>query len=1171
MSSLIYVKNEQQLQFIRQNMSHLLTPQSLCLTADPLVWHELASDTKAVLWAGDFVDGNDWKLIEEQALYLRDNWCRDIGGMLFYEGINLAELIRLEHTCFFRQVVRSQTILERILQEYVVRHVIVIGQCDKPCWAGDRANNKSGVFEGVLLWEAYKRGLGIERISFEVAPSEPESPKAANPTEVGERVFGFDCWKNENSSKLIAVGSPLHLIIMHPFVRAWNNQTGCEGLLLNLSRSIEQSNKRAGFQLPQNTRFVSVADFSIYNQSVEYVQTQRRILEAFDRWKKSREQIQDKHILKNPHLNFHWTFIWNSLVQLPAAVQKAFEALRIMDPDVVLTDEMASSSMRVFTEAAKKKGILTVDCPHGYVGDIEEFQPHGDLYLAWGRETVRQLAQRFKIDSAPIVVTGSPINEKVIKSKSHTEKRQLYEKMGLSPNKKTVCVVTRSIFANVWPVNIKEFFARCNEIASLALNQDIQIIIKVSPRVDHVRLYKRLFGAYENIYVCTEYSLDELLPVIDIGIMFFYVGTASLLFLHRDIPTIFVRSKNTVTFTDSAWQVFEDNEPLSKLCQRFLYDAEARRQRLILQKQFAGQHLHIDDGDAAQRAALTIKDALKGSRKPTKRSWQSQDILPQPPQTKPGQIGCLAIFAPHFGAVSETFITRQIDNLAPNRTVVVTSQICEGVSSTVPCLVTPHSGGVTVYHSEVEKQVVRFLAEHKVTHILCEYGCHGQSIVELNRRRLHLPIFVHFLGYDASKLLRNPEMLRYYRWMGEHVIGVIALSKKMANRLAVVGIPVEKIQVIQHGVEIPSRIHALPERQPCRFISVIRFVPKKAPLLLLQAFKKTCERIGDCTLDIIGDGPLRENVQQFINSYGLSNAVTLHGFQPHEYVMAQMRDSCVYVQHSITVPETGDAEGLPHIILEASVAGLPVVSTLHEGIPDEVEHGVTGFLVEEGDVDAMADYMTKLARDPQMRKTMGIAAHKKITAEFNLPLWMQRLRAFLTSSDTYKQHSAGGYHDQFKELSRKLAERGWDRKFALYRKFFEHVDYLQQVAAPAISVVVISWRLHPDTIKSFESLIRQRNEHFELIFVDNGAPPGEFDRLKSYIDTYIRLNQNTGAYLARNFGAVFATGRILLFLDDDGIPAADILRSYREAFDEYEAVAVRGSIWPKDRNAQPYT
>ena len=1583
MSSLIYVKNEQQLQFIRRNMSHLLTPQSLCLTADPFVWHELASEVKAVLWAGDFVGGNDWKLIEEQALYLRDGWYRPIEQSLVYEGINLAELIRLEHTHFFRQAVRARIILEQVFNTYAVSNVILVGRSETPCRDRHRDNDKNGVFEGVLLWEAYKRGITVEQIPFETPSPESKSPKPENMSGVGERIFAFDCWENEDSSKLIAVGSPFHLIILHPFVQAWNNQAGCEGLLLNLGNSIEQRNGRAGFRLPEDTRFASLADVSTYNQSTEYVQTQRRLLDVFNQWEKSRSRLDSTDILKNPYLNFHWASIWNSFARLPLIVQKASEAIRIMNPDVVLTDEMASANIRVFTEVAKKRGILTIDCPHGYVGGIEEFEPHGDLYLAWGEVSRRQISEHYKTNKTPIVVTGSPINEKVIKSKSHADRQQIYDKTGLSPDKKTVCVITRCIFATVWPVKIKDFFSRCDEIISLASRQDIQIIIKVSPRADHIELYKQIFGSHNNIYVCTEYTLDELLPIVDVGIMLFYVGTASLLFLHKNIPTIFILNRNIVSSTDVTWRVFDDTRPLSELCDEFLHDSKIRQQRFILQKQFVQGHLHIDDGDAARRTACTIKDVLETTRKRIKPIKRPKEISTQPPQAEPGQIGCLAIFTPQLGAVSETFITRQIDSLAPNRTVLVTAKVFEGAKISQPHLIIPPSAGVTVYHSQIEEQVVRFLTEHKVTHILCEYGCHSQSIVELNRRRLHLPIFVHFLGYDASKLLRNPEMVMYYKWMGSHVTGVIALCKSMADRLVAVGISPDKIQVIPHGVEIPSAVEAQPDKQPCRFISVIRMVPKKGPLLLLQAFKKVQDRIPDCTLDIIGDGPLRQNVQEFIDSNRLTGAVILHGFQPHEYTMDSMQNSCVYVQHSITEPDTGNAEGLPHIILEAAAMGLPVVSTLHEGIPDEVDHGVTGFLVDEGDVDGMADYMIKLARNPQMRKTMGIAGHKKIADQFNLLLWMQRLRGFLKSSTDNNVHVTGGevrsqkpkvsiimscynceqflaealdsilaqtmtqwelfclddastdgtagiiaeysakdariksfyfeanggpyvrrnfaitransdfimihdaddimvpdkiqrlynqiicdpslgivgsgylnfidkfteaehtekyefptehsdildallssrhaichaaciirkklfdavglydenrwgadafwlakvgeyvrltggfilknipeflmlrrihtdsqshrvglsdprserklykqyyrrtlektvhklrgasraevsnaltnctcsdflkrysddikklkaqptdfsvvanlldtagrmflkrqyvscvaainnaetmHHDlpktfrncdllramcyvaldmkpgslkylnreiqnhnspaskqfltdyferqltadvqqwyaentnrydlriavsdtcernittvssdRFNNLSRKLADRHWEAKLPVYEKFFEHVACLRQVTAPAISVIVISWRLHPDTIKSFESLIQQRNENFELVFVDNGAKPGEFDPLKPFIDTYVRLNQNTGAYLARNIGAVFAGGRLLLFLDDDGIPAPDILQSYRQAFDEYEAIAVRGSIWPKDTNAPPYT
>ncbi|MHC5060099.1 MAG: glycosyltransferase [Planctomycetota bacterium] len=999
MSCLIYVKNEQQLRFIRQKMLHASAQNIMYLTTDPQVWHELASDSREVLWAGDFVGGDDWKLIEDQALCLRDNWCLDIGEMLLYEGINLAELIRLEHTRFFRQIVRSQTILERIFQEYAVRQVIVIGRCEKPCWAGDRGNNKSGLFEGVLLWEAYKRGLGIESIAFEVPASEIESTKEENQAEAGQRVFGFNCWNSENASKLIAVGSPLHLIIMEPFVRAWSKQTGCEGLLLNLGTSIKQSNKRAGFQLPLNTRFVSVVDFSNYKQNVEYVQTQKRIMQAFEQWNKSRQQSLDNDILKNPHLNFHWSFLWNNLIQLPASVQKAFEALRVMDPDVLLTCEMAFSNVRVFTEAAKKKGILAVDSSHGYVGDIEEFEPHGDMYLAWGQETAKQLRQRFKKDNPPIVVTGSPVNERVVRSQPSEEKQQLYEKTGLNPNKKTICVVTQGVYGHIWPVNMKEVVAGCEQIASLAQKPDIQIIIKVSPRVDHVGLYKRIFDEHKNVFVCTEYTLDELFPIIDVGVMFFYVGTASLLFMHKNIPTIFMLNRNIVISTDIPWQVFDDTEPLTQLCNTFLYDSEARSRRLMLQKQFARQHLHIDQGSAAQRAALTMKNAITDSRKPAKPTRQRRDVPMPPPQTEPGKIGCLAICAPQIGKISETFITRQINNIAPDRTVLVTGVINPKAKINHPCLVIPYSTGPSVYHAEVEERVVRFFQEHRVTHILCQYGCYGADMIELNQRRLHLPIVVHFHGGDASLMLRNPWMTKYYKWMGARVTGIIAVSRKMANRLVEIGMPEEKIRIVPCGVEIPSAIYANPQIQPCRFVSVIRMFPKKAPLLLLRAFSKVRDSIADCTLDIIGEGPLFDEAKQFVDANGLNNSVTLHGARSNEYVMKYLHNSSVYVQHSIVVPETGDSEGLPVAILEASAAGLPVVSTLHEGIPDEVQHGVTGFLVKEGDVDAMADYMIKLAQAPEMRRKMGLAAYEKIAAEFAMPACIQKLRDRLTLSD----------------------------------------------------------------------------------------------------------------------------------------------------------------------------
>jgi glycosyltransferase involved in cell wall biosynthesis len=86
--------------------------------------------------------------------------------------------------------------------------------------------------------------------------------------------------------------------------------------------------------------------------------------------------------------------------------------------------------------------------------------------------------------------------------------------------------------------------------------------------------------------------------------------------------------------------------------------------------------------------------------------------------------------------------------------------------------------------------------------------------------------------------------------------------------------------------------------------------------------------------------------------------------------------------------------------MEAGASGLPVISTRHAGIPDVVIENETGFLVDEGDVDTMAEYMIRLALHPQEAARMGARASEKVSREFSLKgslatLWkiIERARA----------------------------------------------------------------------------------------------------------------------------------------------------------------------------------
>ncbi|MCZ0702105.1 glycosyltransferase involved in cell wall biosynthesis [Natronobacillus azotifigens] len=152
-------------------------------------------------------------------------------------------------------------------------------------------------------------------------------------------------------------------------------------------------------------------------------------------------------------------------------------------------------------------------------------------------------------------------------------------------------------------------------------------------------------------------------------------------------------------------------------------------------------------------------------------------------------------------------------------------------------------------------------------------------------------------------------------------------------------------------------------------------------------------------------------------------------------------------------------------------------------------------------------------------------------------------------------------------LKEALTQINWTNKLEIYEQYFEYVKYLGDIQNPLFSVVIISYRLHPDTLINLRELNQQKqSQSFEIIFVDNGGEIDEFDALKPYIDTYIRLNQNTGAYLARNVGATFSKAPYLIFLEDDGIPDCELIKAYKELIQAYEVISIRGVYLAKTDN-----
>lgn len=96
--------------------------------------------------------------------------------------------------------------------------------------------------------------------------------------------------------------------------------------------------------------------------------------------------------------------------------------------------------------------------------------------------------------------------------------------------------------------------------------------------------------------------------------------------------------------------------------------------------------------------------------------------------------------------------------------------------------------------------------------------------------------------------------------------------------------------------------------------------------------------------------------------------------------------------------ESGDREGTPVAILEASASGLPVVATRHAGIPEVVVDEATGLLVDEGDERGMSARMLRLADDAQLAATLGAAARRRIAARYTMARSISRLQAILAAA-----------------------------------------------------------------------------------------------------------------------------------------------------------------------------
>ncbi len=283
-------------------------------------------------------------------------------------------------------------------------------------------------------------------------------------------------------------------------------------------------------------------------------------------------------------------------------------------------------------------------------------------------------------------------------------------------------------------------------------------------------------------------------------------------------------------------------------------------------------------------------------------------------------------------------------------------------------------------------------AERPFDVVHCHYGDVGLRY-RVAARLWRAPLVVSFYGYDASAYPRAAGAGAFAPLFAA-ADAVTSLSAHMDGRLRALGCPAGLLRRVPLAAD-PAAYGPLPRRRarpgaPARLLTVARLTEKKGVEYALRALALVRDEFPALRYAVVGDGPLRGELAALAAALGLRGRVRLLGARPDGCVRAALGRADLFLLASVTAAD-GDEEGTPTAVIEAALAGLPVLATRHAGIPELVRDGASGLLVPERDPGALADGLRRLLRAPDRWAAMGAAGRRHVEGEHATAAVAERL------------------------------------------------------------------------------------------------------------------------------------------------------------------------------------
>ena len=363
----------------------------------------------------------------------------------------------------------------------------------------------------------------------------------------------------------------------------------------------------------------------------------------------------------------------------------------------------------------------------------------------------------------------------------------------------------------------------------------------------------------------------------------------------------------------------------------------------------------------------------------------------------------VGIYRQQLNRASETFIRNQIASLREFEPILIGYDYLGRTPASAGLVGVNASNQLRRLAYEItarDRLAERLLRKSGVSLIHAHFGFDGVYALPMSRR-LGVPLITTFHGLDASLSntswikRRNVPAARFLlkrKSLAGPSAKIICVSNAIRNTLLDQGYTPNRL--ITHYIGVPTdEISPSYDREVNTLVHVGRLVEKKGTRYLIDAFARILghPELGRNTrMQIIGSGPLEQELRAQTQQLGVNRLVDFRGELPRSETIQELRRAAVVCVPSVTAAN-GDREGLPTVLLEAASTAAPIVATYHSGIPEAIIDGRSGLLVPERSSNALADALIACLTNRDFARGLGAAARRRVVDDFDITRQTRRL------------------------------------------------------------------------------------------------------------------------------------------------------------------------------------